>query len=75
MQLSKSFSNNISQLSQQANNVLLALAGAERIYKLLDEAPEKDEGDVTIVRVKGEGDNIEERYVSKAFIDSFYITV
>ena len=60
LQLSKSFSNNISQLSQQANNVLLALAGAERIYKLLDEEPEKDNGDVTIVRVKGEGDNIEE---------------
>src|SRR5574344_1519164 len=60
LQLSKSFSNNISQISQQANNVLLALAGAERIYKLLDEVAEKDEGDVTLVRVKGEGDNIEE---------------
>ena len=60
LQLSKSFSNNISQISQQANNVLLALAGAERIYKLLDETGEMDDGDVTLVRVKGEGEAMEE---------------
>ena len=60
LQLSKSFSNNISQISQQANNVLLALAGAERIYKLLDEVAEKDEGDVTLVRVNGNEDNLKE---------------
>ncbi|MGN1164718.1 MAG: ABC transporter ATP-binding protein, partial [Candidatus Ornithospirochaeta sp.] len=58
LQLSKSFSNNISQISQQANNILLALAGAERIYKILDETGEMDDGDVTLVRVKEEDGKI-----------------
>lgn len=53
--LSKSFSNNISQISQQANNILLALAGAERVYSLIDELSEEDNGDVTLVRVKEDG--------------------
>ncbi len=57
LQLSKSFTNNISQISQQANTVLVALAGAERVFALLDEKSESDEGKVTLVRVSGhEGD-------------------
>ena len=60
LQLSRSFSNNISQISQQANNILLALAGAERIYAILDEISEKDEGDITLVRVKEEGGELRE---------------
>ena len=60
LQLSRSFSNNISQISQQSNNVLLALAGAERIYALLDEKEEKDDGDVTLVRVREKEGNLEE---------------
>ena len=60
LQLSRSFSNNISQISQQSNNVLLALAGAERIYALLDEKEEKDDGDVTLVRVREKEGKLEE---------------
>ena len=51
LQLSKSFSNPISQISQQLNSVIMGLAGAERIFKLMDEAPEEDHGVVTLVNV------------------------
>ncbi len=49
LQLSKSFTNPINQISQQFNSVLMALAGAERIFDLMDEAPEEDHGTVTLV--------------------------
>ncbi len=52
MQLSKSFTNPISQISQQLNMVITALAGAERIFELMDEEPEQDSGYVTLVNVK-----------------------
>ncbi len=52
MQLSKSFTNPISQISQQLNMVIAALAGAERIFGLMDEEPEQDSGYVTLVNVK-----------------------
>ena len=45
----KSFSMPINQVSMQFNSIIMALAGAERIFKLLDEAPETDEGYVTLV--------------------------
>ena len=45
----KSFNMPINQISQQFNSVIMALAGAERIFKLLDEEPEKDEGYVMLV--------------------------
>ena len=47
--LSKSFSQPISQISQQLNAIIMALAGAERIFELMDEVPEQDEGYVTLV--------------------------
>lgn len=47
--LSKQFTNNVSQLSQQANAIIMALAGAERIFELLDEEAEVDNGYVTLV--------------------------
>lgn len=50
----KSFSMPINQLSQQMNSIIMALAGADRIFKLLDEEPEKDEGYVTLVNAKKE---------------------
>lgn len=50
--MSKQFTNNISQLSQQANAIIMALAGAERIFDLLDEEPEVDNGYVTLVNAK-----------------------
>ncbi len=49
LQLSKSFTQPISQVSQQLNSIVMALAGAQRIFTLLDEEPEADEGYVTLV--------------------------
>ena len=52
LQLSRSFMNPISQISNQLNMVVMALAGAERIFRLMDEEPEVDEGYVTLVNAK-----------------------
>ena len=52
LQLIRSFMNPISQISNQLNMVVMALAGAERIFKLMDEEPEVDEGYVTLVNAK-----------------------
>lgn len=52
LQLSKSFNQPISQIAQQFNSVVMALAGAERIFELLDEPSEEDNGYVDIVRCK-----------------------
>ena len=52
LQLSKNFTRPISQISMQLNAVIMAFAGAERIFKLLDEKPEADEGYVTLVNAK-----------------------
>ncbi len=48
----KSFSMPINQVSQQFNSIVMALAGCERVFALLDEKPEVDEGYVTLVRAK-----------------------
>ena len=56
LQLSKSFTNPISQISQQFNNVVMALAGAERIFQHLDEPSEEDHGYVTLVNARYDGD-------------------
>lgn len=56
LQLTKSFVQPLSQISQQVNSVMMALAGAERIFELLDQMEEDDKGDVTLVRVKKETD-------------------
>ena len=50
----KSFNMPISQVSQQFNSIIMALAGCDRIFSLLDEAPETDEGYVTLVNAKEE---------------------
>lgn len=52
--LSKSFNQPIGQISQQLNAVIMALAGASRIFELIDEKPEVDEGYVTLVNAKEE---------------------
>lgn len=52
LQLSKSFTNPIGQISQQLNSVIMALAGAARIFALMDEKPEDDDGYVTLVRAR-----------------------
>ncbi|MBR5859261.1 MAG: ABC transporter ATP-binding protein, partial [Clostridia bacterium] len=52
LQLSKNFTNPINQVTQQLNAVIMALAGAKRIFELMDEAPESDDGYVTLVNAK-----------------------
>lgn len=49
LQLSKSFTQPLGQCSQQLNAVIMALAGAQRIFELMDEEPEQDKGYVTLV--------------------------
>ena len=56
----KSFSQPVNQLSMQLNNIVMALAGSERIFKLLDEKPETDDGYVTLVRARKENGQIVE---------------
>lgn len=52
LSFNKSFSQPINQVSQQFNSIVMALAGAERVFALLDEQPEEDNGYVTLVNVK-----------------------
>ena len=56
----KSFNMPINQVSQQFNSIVMAMAGAERIFKMMDEVPETDEGYVTLVNVKEEGGRLVE---------------
>ena len=56
LQLSKNFNQPIMQVSQQLNLVIMALAGAERIFELMDQEPEEDNGNVTLVNA-----NIDEK--------------
>ena len=56
----KSFNMPISQVSQQFNSIIRALAGCDRIFSLLDEAPETDEGYVTLVNAKEENGKLTE---------------
>ncbi len=60
LQLTKSFTMPINQVSQQFNSIVMALAGAERIFNLMDEKAETDEGYVTLVNAKYEGENLVE---------------
>ena len=52
MTLSRSFNMPINQISQQMNSIIMALAGAERIFELMDEEPEQDNGYVTLVNAR-----------------------
>ena len=58
--LNKSINMPINQVSQQLNSIVMALAGAERIFALLDEEPETDNGYVMLVNVKREGEKLVE---------------
>ena len=60
LQYVKSFTNPLGQVSQQMNFIVMALAGAERIFKLIDEKPEIDDGYVTLVNAKVEDGKIVE---------------
>lgn len=58
LQLTRSFNMPITQVAQQFNSIVMALAGAERIFKVLDEIAEDDEGYVRLVNAKIENGNI-----------------
>ena len=60
LQYVKAFTNPLGQVSQQMNSIVMALAGAERIFELLDEEVEQDEGYVTLVNAKMENGKIVE---------------
>jgi ATP-binding cassette subfamily B protein len=60
LQLSRNFVQPIAQVSQQLNAVVMAIAGAERIFKLMDEEPETDEGYVTLVNARYENGKLVE---------------
>ena len=57
LSLNKGFNMPISQVSMQANSIIMALAGAERIFKMMDEESETDEGYVTLVNAKYDRDD------------------
>jgi len=52
LNMTRQFTNNVSQISQHINHIIMALAGADRIFEMMDEEPEKDEGYVTLVNAK-----------------------
>ncbi len=56
LNLNRNFTQPVTQVSQQLNSVIMALAGAERIFKLLDEQPEADNGYVELVNVEQQPD-------------------
>ena len=56
LQFTKSFTQPFMQVAQQFNSIVMALAGAERIFALIDKEPEKDEGYVTLVNAKKDAD-------------------
>ncbi len=58
LQLSRSFVQPIGQVSQQISSIIMAMAGAERIFELIDAESEQDEGYVTLVNVKRQGDDL-----------------
>lgn len=60
LSFNKQFSQPINQISMQLNSIVMALAGAERIFALLDEKPETDEGYVTLVNAKEENGRLTE---------------
>ena len=56
LQYTKNFTNPITQVSQEVTSVVMAMAGADRVFTLIDETPEVDEGKVTLVRVRVNAD-------------------
>ncbi len=55
LNMSKQFTGNVNQVSQQINSIAMAIAGAERIFSLIDEEPEADSGYVTLVNAEIDG--------------------
>lgn len=58
LQLTRNFTHPINQVMNQMNSIIMALAGAGRIFEMMDEEPEKDDGYVTLVNVKKENEEL-----------------
>ena len=56
MNMTKQFTGNVNEASQQINHLVMAMAGAQRVFDLMDQAPETDEGYVTLVHARREPD-------------------
>ncbi|MBQ9133236.1 MAG: ABC transporter ATP-binding protein [Clostridia bacterium] len=56
LNMTKQFTGNVNQVSQQINSIVMAMAGAQRIFGLMDEQPETDDGYVTLVNAKVDAD-------------------
>ena len=56
LNMTKQFCGNIGQVSQQVNSVVMGMAGAQRIFELMDQEPESDEGTITLVNVQEQKD-------------------
>ena len=54
--MTKQFTGNINQVSQQINSIVMGMAGAERVFELMDQIPEPDDGYVTLVNARIDGD-------------------
>lgn len=57
LNMAKQFTGNMNQISQQINSIAMALAGAERVFDLIDEKPEEDQGYVTLVNAEYDADD------------------
>lgn len=55
--LNKNFTQPVTQISQQLNNIVMAMAGADRVFRMMDEVPEKDSGYVELVSAKKSDDD------------------
>ena len=60
LNMTRQFTNNFTQISQHINHIIMALAGADRIFEMMDEEPETDEGYVTLVNAKEENGKLVE---------------
>ena len=60
LNMAKQFTGNINQVSQQVNSVVMGIAGTARVFELIDNSPEVDDGYVTLVRAKEENGQITE---------------
>ena len=60
LNMAKQFTGNINQVSQQVNSVVMGIAGTARVFELIDNPPEVDDGYVTLVRAKEENGQITE---------------
>ena len=56
LNITKQFTGNVNQVSQQINSIVMAMAGAQRIFGLMDQEPETDDGYVTLVNAKVDAD-------------------